>query len=212
MREGGALARRAHRRNTPCSQAAARWLSPLSHAGRCRSSWPTTTATPRAPCRSPTSLCSAWCARHAVPRMQSSAGHAGRARGTCAPRRLCSRPLRGGQTSTRTPARHAPRHAQIHAKLKGCVVFTSSAAAAMPSPFSVLYAATKSFLGSFGAGLAAEVRGGRALRGLTTTRDLSEAVALRGPGGKRCMGSRRAPTTVQCVLEATCLAQGWRQS
>eukprot|EP00197_Chlamydomonas_leiostraca_P006432 CAMPEP_0202868676 /NCGR_PEP_ID=MMETSP1391-20130828/11011_1 /ASSEMBLY_ACC=CAM_ASM_000867 /TAXON_ID=1034604 /ORGANISM="Chlamydomonas leiostraca, Strain SAG 11-49" /LENGTH=323 /DNA_ID=CAMNT_0049548873 /DNA_START=10 /DNA_END=981 /DNA_ORIENTATION=+ len=42
--------------------------------------------------------------------------------------------------------------------LKGCVVFTSSAAAAAPSPFSVLYAATKSFLASFGAGLAAEVK------------------------------------------------------
>ncbi|CAG9460524.1 unnamed protein product [Pedinophyceae sp. YPF-701] len=40
----------------------------------------------------------------------------------------------------------------------GCVVFTSSAAAAMPSPFTVLYAATKSFLSSFGASLAAEVK------------------------------------------------------
>eukprot|EP00891_Asterochloris_glomerata_P001686 jgi/Astpho2/1686/e_gw1.00032.150.1_t len=42
--------------------------------------------------------------------------------------------------------------------LKGCFVFTSSAAAAMPSPFTVLYAATKSFLSAFGASLAAEVR------------------------------------------------------
>jgi len=47
---------------------------------------------------------------------------------------------------------------QVTAKLKGCVVYTSSAAASAPSPFSVLYAATKSFLASFGAGLAAEVR------------------------------------------------------
>eukprot|EP00798_Chlamydomonas_sp_ICE-L_P010127 gene10127-8027_t len=43
-------------------------------------------------------------------------------------------------------------------KLKGCVVFTSSAAAAMPSPFSVQYAATKSFVSSFGASLAPEVK------------------------------------------------------
>mmetsp|Transcript_1426 Transcript_1426/g.3129 ORF Transcript_1426/g.3129 Transcript_1426/m.3129 type:complete len:323 (-) Transcript_1426:848-1816(-) len=43
-------------------------------------------------------------------------------------------------------------------KLKGCVVYTSSAAAAMPSPFSVQYAATKSFISAFGASLAPEVR------------------------------------------------------
>jgi len=42
--------------------------------------------------------------------------------------------------------------------LRGCVVFTSSAAAAIPSPFSVLYASTKSFLSAFGASLAAEVK------------------------------------------------------
>ncbi|KAK2077794.1 hypothetical protein QBZ16_004642 [Prototheca wickerhamii] len=42
--------------------------------------------------------------------------------------------------------------------LRGCIVYTSSAAAAIPGPFSVLYAATKSFLSSFGASLAAEVR------------------------------------------------------
>lgn len=43
-------------------------------------------------------------------------------------------------------------------KLKGCLVYTSSAAAAIPNPFSVLYASTKSFISSFGASLAAEVR------------------------------------------------------
>ena len=43
-------------------------------------------------------------------------------------------------------------------KLKGCFVYTSSAAAAIPSPYSVLYASTKSFVSSFGASLAAEVR------------------------------------------------------
>ena len=47
---------------------------------------------------------------------------------------------------------------QIGRKLKGCVVFTSSAAAAMPGPFSSLYASTKSFLSMFGASLAAEVK------------------------------------------------------
>uniref|UniRef100_A0A7S0YGV5 Uncharacterized protein n=1 Tax=Polytomella parva TaxID=51329 RepID=A0A7S0YGV5_9CHLO len=46
----------------------------------------------------------------------------------------------------------------ITKKLKGCVVYTSSAAAAMPSPFSVQYAATKSFLSVFGASLAPEVK------------------------------------------------------
>ncbi|KAL6750248.1 hypothetical protein V8C86DRAFT_2817430 [Haematococcus lacustris] len=43
-------------------------------------------------------------------------------------------------------------------QLKGCLVLTASAAACAPSPFSVLYAATKAFLASFGAGLAAEVK------------------------------------------------------
>lgn len=46
----------------------------------------------------------------------------------------------------------------IKKELPGCFVYTSSAAALMPSPFSVLYAATKSFLSSFGASLAAEVK------------------------------------------------------
>lgn len=43
-------------------------------------------------------------------------------------------------------------------KLRGCFVYTSSAAAMIPNPFSVLYASTKSFLSAFGASLAAEVR------------------------------------------------------
>ena len=47
---------------------------------------------------------------------------------------------------------------QITKKLPGCLVYTSSAAAAMPSPFSVQYAATKSFLSVFGASLAPEVK------------------------------------------------------
>ena len=41
--------------------------------------------------------------------------------------------------------------------LPGCIVLTSSAAAAMPAPLSIMYSATKSFVSSFGAGLAAEV-------------------------------------------------------
>eukprot|EP00884_Botryococcus_braunii_P009153 jgi/Botrbrau1/18239/Bobra.53_1s0093.1 len=43
-------------------------------------------------------------------------------------------------------------------KLAGCVVFTSSAAAAIVSPMTALYAATKAFLSSFGASLAIELR------------------------------------------------------
>ena len=43
-------------------------------------------------------------------------------------------------------------------KLRGCIVFTSSAAAAIASPFTALYAATKAFMSSFGASLAVEVR------------------------------------------------------
>lgn len=47
---------------------------------------------------------------------------------------------------------------KIAAKLRGAIVFTSSAAASIVSPFSSMYAATKSFLSSFGAALAVEVR------------------------------------------------------
>ena len=47
---------------------------------------------------------------------------------------------------------------QVQKKLRGCIVFTSSAAAAIASPFTALYAATKSFVSSFGASLAVEVR------------------------------------------------------
>ena len=47
---------------------------------------------------------------------------------------------------------------QVQRKLRGCIVFTSSAAAAIASPFTALYAATKSFISSFGASLAVEVR------------------------------------------------------
>lgn len=43
-------------------------------------------------------------------------------------------------------------------KLKGCITFTSSPAAFMPSPFSCLYGATKACLTHFATSLAAEVR------------------------------------------------------
>lgn len=47
---------------------------------------------------------------------------------------------------------------QLAKKLRGCIVLTSSAAAAIVSPMTVMYAATKSFLSSFGASLAVEVK------------------------------------------------------
>ena len=43
-------------------------------------------------------------------------------------------------------------------KQRGCVVFTSSAAACQPCPFSCMYGATKAFISSFGASLAIEVK------------------------------------------------------
>ena len=43
-------------------------------------------------------------------------------------------------------------------KQRGCVVFTSSAAACQPCPFSSMYGATKAFISSFGASLAIEVK------------------------------------------------------
>ncbi len=67
-------------------------------------------------------------------------------------------------TSQHNPTRLHAVHAVVcysvlqRAKnLKGCFVFTSSAAAAIPNPFSVLYASTKAFISAFGASLAAEV-------------------------------------------------------
>jgi short-subunit dehydrogenase len=46
----------------------------------------------------------------------------------------------------------------LNKQQRGCVIFTSSAAACFPSPFSSLYAATKSFLSFFGAALNVELR------------------------------------------------------
>ncbi|KAK3277806.1 hypothetical protein CYMTET_14211, partial [Cymbomonas tetramitiformis] len=43
-------------------------------------------------------------------------------------------------------------------KLRGAIVFTSSAAAMMPGPFSVMYASSKAFMSQFAASLAAEVK------------------------------------------------------
>lgn len=55
------------------------------------------------------------------------------------------------------PPPSPPLALQLDKGLRGCFVYTSSAAAMIPNPFSVLYASTKSFLSSFGASLAAEV-------------------------------------------------------
>lgn len=46
----------------------------------------------------------------------------------------------------------------VHGQRPGCIVFTSSAAACVPSPFSCLYGATKAFLSQFAASLAVELR------------------------------------------------------
>uniref|UniRef100_A0A7S0XB71 Uncharacterized protein n=1 Tax=Mantoniella antarctica TaxID=81844 RepID=A0A7S0XB71_9CHLO len=42
--------------------------------------------------------------------------------------------------------------------LRGCVVFTSSAAACQPTPFSALYGATKAYISSFAASIAVELK------------------------------------------------------
>ena len=42
----------------------------------------------------------------------------------------------------------------LEKKLKGCIVFTSSAAACQPTPFSALYGATKSYISAFAANVA----------------------------------------------------------
>eukprot|EP01062_Namystynia_karyoxenos_P059378 TRINITY_DN50818_c0_g1_i1.p1 TRINITY_DN50818_c0_g1~~TRINITY_DN50818_c0_g1_i1.p1 ORF type:complete len:357 (+),score=146.18 TRINITY_DN50818_c0_g1_i1:92-1072(+) len=46
----------------------------------------------------------------------------------------------------------------VDKKLKGCVVFTSSPAMCMPSPFTALYSSTKAFVSTFAASLAGEVK------------------------------------------------------
>ena len=46
----------------------------------------------------------------------------------------------------------------LEKKLKGCIVFTSSAAACQPTPFSALYGATKSYISAFAANVACEVK------------------------------------------------------
>jgi|TARA_B100001142_G_C14304425_1_gene644224 short-subunit dehydrogenase len=46
----------------------------------------------------------------------------------------------------------------LNKNLRGCVVFTSSAAACQPTPFSALYGATKAYVSSFAANIAVELR------------------------------------------------------
>ena len=45
----------------------------------------------------------------------------------------------------------------LEKNLRGCVVFTSSAAACQPTPFSALYGATKAYISSFAANIAVEL-------------------------------------------------------
>lgn len=94
-----------------------------------RNRWRTWSATQQAPSRSPTTLFPAWYCRAPASFLP-----------------FLGEPL--------TPSRSL----QVEQKLRGCFVYTSSAAAMMPSPFTVLYAATKSFISSFAASLAAEVK------------------------------------------------------
>lgn len=46
----------------------------------------------------------------------------------------------------------------VEQRKKGCILFTSSAAAFIPTPFAVLYSSTKAFLSQFAASLAIEVQ------------------------------------------------------
>ena len=46
----------------------------------------------------------------------------------------------------------------LEKKLRGCVVFTSSAAACQPTPFSALYGATKAYVSSFAANVGVELK------------------------------------------------------
>ena len=46
----------------------------------------------------------------------------------------------------------------LEKKLRGCVVFTSSAAACQPTPFSALYGATKSYVSAFAANVGVELK------------------------------------------------------
>ncbi|CAN0100077.1 unnamed protein product, partial [Phaeothamnion confervicola] len=61
-------------------------------------------------------------------------------------------------TAAAAVAQHFVRR-MVSARKRGCVVFTSSAVAYFPSPFSCIYGATKAFLSNFAASLAVEVRG-----------------------------------------------------
>lgn len=73
---------------------------------------------------------------------------------------FCSVPHFYSMSHCKPPSQdhHRSSSPQLAKKLPGCLVFTSSAAAMLPGPFSVLYAATKSFLSAFGASLAGEVK------------------------------------------------------
>ncbi|KAJ1460847.1 hypothetical protein M885DRAFT_458016 [Pelagophyceae sp. CCMP2097] len=48
--------------------------------------------------------------------------------------------------------------AMLRKKLKGCIVFTSSASAYIPNPFAIVYGATKAFMSQFAASIAVELQ------------------------------------------------------
>lgn len=48
--------------------------------------------------------------------------------------------------------------AMMRKKLKGCIVFTSSASAYIPNPFAIMYGATKAFMSQFAASIAVELQ------------------------------------------------------
>ena len=98
---------------------------------------------------------------------------------------------------------------QVQKKLRGCIVFTSSAAAAIASPFTALYAATKSFVSSFGASLAVEVR----------HHGIDVLVFHPSPVNTRCRPISRIPSRhghllcgsvhISSMLRCPCEREGW---
>ena len=86
---------------------------------------------------------------------------------------------------------------QIDKNMKGCIVFTSSAAACIPSPFGVTYAATKSFLSSFGASLAPEVK----------KLGIDVMVAHPSPVSSRYCSVSDWPLTCTCYDSSVCAPQ-----
>jgi short-subunit dehydrogenase len=81
-------------------------------------------------------------------------------------------------------------------KLRGCVVFTSSAAACQPCPFSCMYGATKAFVSSFGASLAVEVK----------TRGIDVTVVHPSPVASRFYDNAHALDSIAFFKKCVCTA------